>query len=141
MAMLGEISATETAVTGLMAQRVRMNVIANNIANVGSTRTASGGAFRRQMAIFKGEQLQPGIRPDRFGVKVSRIVDDPSPFKRVFEPQHPDADADGYVEYPNIDVFTEMANLVSAQRGYEANIAVIVSGKQITQKAMELLQA
>ena len=139
--MFDTISATDIAVGGLKTQRVRMNVIANNIANALTTRTAGGGAFRRQMAIVRGDQLQPTINPERFGVRVKSIKTDPSPLRQVFEPGHPDANADGYVNYPNVDVAVEMVDLVAAQRAYDANVAVVVSGKRMRQKALEILQA
>jgi len=138
--MLEAISPTEIAVSGLKAQRARINIIANNLANALTTRTARGGAFRRQMAILRGNQIRPTTDPARFGVKVTRVVSDPSPLRNVYDPGHPDADADGYVEYPNVDLSVEMVNLVSAQRAYDANVAVIVSGKRMTQKALEIIQ-
>ncbi|HOD49592.1 MAG TPA: flagellar basal body rod protein FlgC [Candidatus Hydrogenedentes bacterium] len=140
-AMLDGISATDIAVSGLKTQRTRMNVIANNIANALTTRTARGGAFRRQLAIVRGEQLQPAINPDKFGVNVKSIKTDYSPLRQVYEPGHPDADANGYVNYPNVDVSVEMVNLVAAQRAYDANVAVVVSDKRMRQKALEILQA
>ena len=137
---LDGISATDIAVSGLKAQRIRMNVIANNIANAMTTRTPQGGAFRRQLAIFRGDQITRGITPDRMGVRVKRVVGDPSPFRQVYDPGHPDADASGYVEYPNINIAVEMTDLISAQRAYDANVSVIVSGKRMQQKALEIIQ-
>lgn len=137
---LNAISATEIAVSGLKAQRVRMNLIANNIANAQTVRTPEGGAFRRQMAILRGGQIRRGANPEQVGVMVKRVVRDPSPLKQVFDPNHPDANADGIVEYPNVDVAVEMVNLISAQRAYEANIAVIVAGGQMRTRAMEIIE-
>lgn len=135
------ISATDIAVMGLKAQRTRMNVIANNIANALTTRTPEGGAFRRQVAIFRGEQLGLGSVDSRqYGVRVKEVKDDPSDPRLVYEPGHPDANADGYVAYPNVDLSIEMVDLVSAQRAYEANVAVVASAKRIRQKALEILQ-
>lgn len=139
--MLEAISAKEIAVSGLKAQRTRMNLIANNIANSLTPITAKGGAFRRQLAILSGERVKSGVQADTLGVKVERVVSDPSPFKQVYEPGNPYANADGYVEYPNVDLAVEMADLVSAQRAYEANIAVIVSSRRMSQKALEIIQA
>ncbi|MCP4646037.1 MAG: flagellar basal body rod protein FlgC [bacterium] len=138
--MLEAVSAQEIAVSGLKAQRARMNVIANNVANALTTRTEQGGAFRRQMALFRGNQIRPTTDASRFGVKVKRIVSDPSPLRRIYEPGHPDADAEGYVEYPNVDLSVEMVNLVAAQRSYDANVTVLVSGKRMNQKALEIIQ-
>jgi len=139
--MLEGISAREIAVSGLKAQRARMNVIANNIANVSTTRTDRGGPFRRQLAVFTGHNLKPSVEPTKFGVKFERAVADPSPFRLVYQPGHPDADENGYVRYPNVHLATEMVDLVSAQRAYEANVAVIVSGRRMMQKALEIIQA
>ncbi len=137
---LDRISARDIAVSGLKAQRVRMNIIANNIANVETTRTPEGGAFRRQMVVFRGEEIGNGPNPEKLGVMVKRVIRDPSPLRQVFDPQHPDANEDGIVEYPNVNMAVEMVNLISAQRAYEANIAVITSGRQMKQRAMEILQ-
>ena len=139
--MLEAVSARDIAVSGLRAQRTRMNVIAQNIANAMSPVTAKGGAFRRQMTILSGEPVTPIASVDKLGVEVKEIATDPSPLRRVYEPGNPYADADGYVEYPNIDLAVEMVDLVSAQRAYEANIAVVLSSKRMTQKALEILQA
>ncbi len=138
--MLDNISARDIAVSGLRAQRVRMNIIANNIANAETTRTPGGGPFRRQLAIFMADDLKRGANVDKMGVHVKRIAPDPTPFRIVFEPGHPDADTDGYVAYPNVNLAVEMVNLVSAQRGYEANVAVLSSGSRMRQSALELLQ-
>ncbi|NUN03615.1 MAG: flagellar basal body rod protein FlgC, partial [Bryobacteraceae bacterium] len=138
--MLEAVSARDIAVSGLRAQRTRMNVIAQNIANAMSPVTAKGGAFRRQMTILSGEPVTPIASVDKLGVEVKEIASDPSPLRRVYEPGNPYADADGYVEYPNIDLAVEMVDLVSAQRAYEANIAVVLSSKRMTQKALEILQ-
>lgn len=135
------VSATDIANSGLYAQRTRMNVIANNVANATTTRTPRGGAFRRQMAVFRGEQLGPSVRPDDFGVSITRVKKDLSPLRQVFNPGHPDANEEGYVNYPNVDVAVEMVDLISAQRAYEANIAVILSAGRMKNKAMEIIQA
>ena len=138
--MLEAISAQDIAVSGLKAQRVRMNLIANNIANAETTRTPDGGPFRRQLVILRGDSVNSASRPGEVGVRVKDVVPDPSPFRRVYDPDHPDADADGYVSYPNVSLAVEMTDLVSAQRAYDANIAVIVSGKRMQQKALEIIQ-
>jgi flagellar basal-body rod protein FlgC len=137
---VGEISAREIAVSGLKAQRLRMNVIANNLANAETTRTPEGGPFRRQLAVFRGEQLKPGPNPEKLGVRVAKVVGDPAPFRSVYDPSHPDANAEGYVAYPNISIAVEMVDLISAQRAYDANIAVLVSDRRMTQKALEIIQ-
>lgn len=139
--MFEPVSAREIAVSGLRAQRTRMTLIANNLANAYTTRTpGGGGAFRRQMAILRGNQVKPIPGPHKLGVHVKRVVEDQSPLRVVFEPSHPDANADGYVEYPNIDPAVEMVNLISAQRAYEANIAVITSGQRMSERAFEIME-
>ena len=139
--MLEAVSAREIAVSGLKAQRVRMNIIANNIANAQTPVKENGGAFRRQMAIFKGEQFTPTMDPSKLGVRVAKIMKDPSPLRMIHQPGHPYANADGFVAYPNVNLAIEMVDLVSAQRAYEANIAVIVTGKRMGAKALEIISA
>ena len=134
-----DLSARAIAVSGLRAQRTRMNIIANNIANAETTRTPEGGAFRRQLTVFRGNEVKPGYNPAKMGVRVKGVVRDQSPFRTVHDPSHPDANADGYVNYPNVNIAVEMANLVSAQRAYEANVAVIVSNGRMGDAAMDLL--
>lgn len=139
--MLDAISATDIAASGLRAQRIRMNVIANNIANAQTTRTPNGGgAFRRQLTIFRGEQLGPNLDPKKFGVRVKAIVPDLSPMRTVFDPTHPDANSEGIVTFPNVNLSVEMINLLSAQRAYEANIDVMLSDRRMTQKALQIIQ-
>ena len=140
--MVEAISAREIAVSGLRAQRTRMNVIANNIANALTTRTpGDGGAFRRQLTLLRGYPLRDGQSADKQGVQVKRVLSDTSPLRQVFDPSHPDADADGYLHYPNINMAAEMVDLISAQRAYEANIAVLASGSRMRQRALDMLQA
>lgn len=138
--MLESVSARDIAVQGIRAQRIRMNTIANNIANAQTTRTAKGGPFRRQLAIFRGEQLNPAVDPNKFGVRVLKVVEDTSPFETVHDPTHPDANEDGMVLYPNVNLAIEMINLLSAQRAYEANIDVILSGRSMGQRALEIIK-
>lgn len=141
-----------TAGSALSTQRLRLNVIANNIANVNTTRTDEGGAYQRRRIVVepkeKGFQLQlpPSftaantLGPDDgiAGVEATRILIDDAPGPRVYEPGHPDADANGYVEYPNVDVVTEMTDMISATRSYQANVTVIDSIKQLAMKALEI---
>lgn len=138
--MVKAISGKEISVSGLKAQRIRMNVIANNIANAESTRTLKGGLFHRQLAIFRGTEWKPGAKPSNLGVQVTKVVSDPSPSRIVYDPGHPDANKDGYVSYPNVNVAVEMADLVSAQRAYDANVTVILSDKKMAAKALEIIQ-
>ena len=138
--MLESLSATDIALSGVKAQRTRMNVIANNIANAQTTRTPEGGPFRRQLAIFTSKQIGPTLKPERFGVRVKEIVNDTSPFVDVFDPSHPDANEEGIVQYPNVNLAVEMINLVSAQRAYEANINVMLSWRAMGDKALEIIR-
>ncbi len=140
MGMLQSLSATDIALTGVRAQRTRMNVIANNIANAETTRTPEGGPFRRQLAVFESKQIGPTLKPERFGVRVKEIAHDTSPFEEVFDPTHPDANADGIVQYPNVNLSIEMINLVSAQRAYEANVNVMLSWRAMNDKALEIIR-
>jgi flagellar basal-body rod protein FlgC len=134
-----EISAREIAVSGLRAERTRMNVIANNIANAETTRTPEGGPFRRQLAVFRGQRLA-GIPARQGGVRVTKVIGDPSPFRLVYDPSHPDANAEGYVAFPNVSLAVEMVDLISAQRAYDANVAVLVSDRRMVEKALEIIQ-
>lgn len=138
--MIKPVSATEIAVSGLKAQRTRINVIANNIANAQTTRTPEGGAFRRQLVVFRGEQMHRGYSPEKLGVRVKEIEQSNDPLREVYDPSHPDANDEGYVSYPNINLAVEMANLVSAQRAYEANIAVVLTGSTMHEAALNILQ-
>jgi len=140
MGMLQSLSATDIALTGVRAQRTRMNVIANNIANAETTRTPEGGPFRRELAVFESKQIGPMLKPERFGVRVKEIVHDDSPFVEVFDPSHPDANGDGIVQFPNVNLAVEMVNLVSAQRAYEANINVMLSWRAMSDKALEIIR-
>lgn len=136
--------------SALTAERLRLDVIANNLANVNTTRTAEGGPYRRQQVVFtpRGEETQflfPGLEPGGSfrgrGVRVAGITNDPSAFKRVYEPGHPDADASGYVSYPNVNVVTEMVDLMAATRAYEANVSAIAAAKAMATAALGIGQA
>jgi len=133
------LSALDISRTGLQVQRVQMDVIANNIANATTTRTAEGGPFRRQLVVLTGHRYtgRPG---EPLGTEVKSIVSDPAPFRTVYDPWHPDANAQGYVEYPNVDIPVEMVNLMVASRAYEANVSVVQSTKQIMRTALDLLR-
>ena len=137
--------------SGLTAQRMRMDILSSNLANVETTRTPDGGPFRRRAVIF--EERQPGGRSnfaaifDRVmgrtpargtGVRVHSIVEDPTPGPRVFDPGHPDADADGYLERPNVNIVAEMTNMISASRAYEANITAINATRAMMNRTLEL---
>lgn len=122
--------------TALEAQKVRMNVAASNMANVNSTRTPEGnGPYRRKDVEFSAHLMgEQGV----YGVNVTRIVEDQRPFQKVFDPGHPDADAEGLVQLPNVNIIEEMVNMMTATRAYEANITAINNAKAMVQKALEL---
>ena len=136
----------DIAASGLTAERLRMDIIANNIANVTSTRTADGGPYRRQIPVFaprEGESFSAVLNRTQSqmsseGVRVVGITKDAAPFKKVYNPHHPDADKDGYVSMPNVDTVTEMVDMISASRSYEANVTVINAAKSMALKALEI---
>lgn len=130
--------------SGLAAERLRMDTIASNIANANTTRTEEGGPYRRKVAVFQ-EKLQSELRRDVFrgdspgaGVEAVGIEADQSPFKRIYDPGHPDADAEGYVELPNVNLLNEMVDMIAATRAYEANVTIINSSKAMYAKALEI---
>lgn len=137
-------SAFRISASGLSAERLRMDLIADNIANAETTRTPEGGPYRRKVVSFE-ENLSrelnktSGKYEDKMnGVKVGRISEDPSPLKRVYNPSHPDADSDGYVTMPNVNILNEMVDLIAASRAFEANVTAINSEKQMALKALEI---
>lgn len=145
---MGYFSALETSASGLTAQRLRMDIISQNIANANTTRTDQGGPYRRKVVLFASrEETKPfseylsGASREKLGLKGVRavkIVEDRTPFRRVYEPGHPDADEDGYVLMPNVDIATEMVNMISATRAYEANVTAINATKAMTMKALDI---
>lgn len=147
---MGMMDTLTVSASGMTAERLRMDVIANNLANVNTTRAAGGGPFRRQQVILSPTggtfsdtltaAMGGGETPAR-GVQVSGIVPDSSPFKQVYEPGHPDADARGYVQMPNINTVTEMVDMMGATRAYEANVAAVAAVKAMAQKALEIGRA
>lgn len=140
MAFEDIFAVTRISASGLSAERLRMEVIANNLANAFSTRSVEGGPYRRKDVVFEsvlrkhlgGQQLD--------GVRVAGIEDDPSDFVRVYQPGHPDADADGYVLYPNVILPLEMVNLLTASRAYEANLKVLQTFRQMMEQTFVLLR-
>jgi len=122
-----------------------MDLIAGNLANINTTRTASGGPYRRKVAVF-AERLQAAMGAGRApwpgaGVRVAAIVEDSTPPRLVYDPSHPDADARGYVSLPNINVVNEMIDLITAARAYEANATVLNAAKGMALKALEIGRA
>jgi flagellar basal-body rod protein FlgC len=143
--------ALDISASGLTAERLRMNVTAENLANAQTTRGANGQPYRRKEVILSevatgggfGATLASAMGPktDRpGGVEVAGIVEDASNFKTVYDPGHPDADAKGYVKMPNVDTVTEMVDLISASRSYEANVTAMQAAKQMFTKTLDLLR-
>jgi len=122
--------------SALTTERLKMRLIANNMANINTTRTASGGPYQRMEALVKSKQLT-GNKYDR-GVSVDTIAVDQGPPKLVYDPAHPDANTSGYVAYPNIDLVTETTKLKQASLAYEANAAVISTIKKSIDVALDL---
>ncbi len=140
--MLGVFSAMEVAASGLSAERTRMNTIASNLANSHTTRTASGGPYKRIDPVFEAALLDQTQASSAGGavslVRVSKIVEDSRPGQMVYEPGHPDANASGYVEYPNVNVVEEMVNMLTASRAYEAGVTSIESVKGMAKNAIDI---
>lgn len=127
----------EISASGLEAQKIRMNIIASNLANARSTRSPDGGPYRRKDVVFSEVLEGVGGIPSS-GVEVSGVIEDRRPFEVVYDPQHPDADEHGYVKLPNVNVLEEMVNLISASRSYEANVNTINAAKNMAQKALDI---
>ncbi|HMK61482.1 MAG TPA: flagellar basal body rod protein FlgC [Dissulfurispiraceae bacterium] len=122
--------------SALEAQKIRLNVIASNIANASSTKTPEGGPYRRKDVIFQTVMYDENAA----GVEAPQVIEDKTPFRTVYDPNHPDADKSGYVSYPNINVLTEMVNLMTAQRSYEANLTMITSYKDMYMRTLDILK-
>ena len=143
MSIFNSINVSASALT---AEKTRIDIIAKNMANANSTRATGGMPYRRQMAIFEenkskafSEHLSKYTNKNSGqGVKISKIVEDDSPFKLKYEPGHPDADENGYVKMPNVDTIKEMVDLISAQRSYDANITALNSSKSMLMKALDI---
>jgi flagellar basal-body rod protein FlgC len=138
------------SVSALDAQRHRLNVIASNLANAQSTHTEQGGPYKRRDVVFQTAPLAPrfpgalakaGSRSSDAGmqgVRVAKIVEDEKPGKSIYEPQHPDADKQGFVQMPNVNVMEEMVNMISASRAYEANVQAISTARTMWNRALDI---
>lgn len=129
--------------SGMTAQRTRMHLVASNLANAHTTRTEEGGAYKRQDPIFRTALLEAfgevdpsdeGLR----GVEVSEVVEDETPGPLVYDPSHPDADANGNVQMPNVNVVEEMINLTTAQRSFEANVQSFQALRDMISRSIDL---
>ena len=136
------IPGIESSGSALDAERMRLNVIANNIANANTTRDADGKVYRRQQVIFENvlSQVAAGKDPSSAvqKVQVREIAQDPRPTKLVYMPGHPHANEQGMVEFPNVNVAEEMVDMITASRAIEANVQVITSAKQMVQRVLEI---
>ncbi len=140
------MTALDVGASALSAERTHMNIISMNLANAKTTRTAEGGAYRRRSVVMESidvdspfsQQMDGALGKEVKGVRVQQVAFDQRPLKLVYEPGHPDANEEGYVAYPDINVVEEMANLMTAQRGYEANVAQVDTIKAMYQKALEI---
>lgn len=133
---MGNFSSIDISASGLIAQRTRLDTIANNIANATTTRTAEGGPYRRQEVVFRvhREENAPGSR----GVEVEAVVESAEPPKIVYDPSHPDAGPDGRVALPNVNIVQEMTDMISATRAYEANVTAVNAARSMASKALEI---
>ena len=140
------MTAFDISASGLAADRTRINTISMNLANAKTTRTPLGGPYRRRTVVQQtadvddrfSVHMQSALDRSVKGVRVMAVTMDNRPFKRVYEPGNPDANAEGYVMYPDINVVEEMANLMTAQRNYEANVTTVDAVKGMYVKALEI---
>lgn len=142
MSILGSLSISASALT---AERARMDVTAENLANAQTTRTEDGGPYRRKVVALAQDGGGFGAQLGRAmgstgGVKVSGIVEDNTPLKTVYDPGHPDADAAGYVQLPNVEPVEEMVDLITASRAYEANVTAMQTAKTMFSRTLDLLR-
>ena len=148
---MGFFDALSVSASALTAERLRMDVTAENLANAQTTRGADGGPYRRKSVVLEqasgtggfGASLRAAMGVGggaAGGVRVAQIVEDQQPARRVYDPTHPDAGADGYVEMPNVDTVAEMVDLITSQRAYEANVTAIQSAKTMFSKTLEILR-
>ena len=145
------LTAIDISTSGLDAQRIRMNTIAMNLANIHTTKTETGQPYRRKVPIFTTtpyygqdasfrSQLGGSLKGRLDGVQVTDIVEDPSDFQVVYDPSHPDADGQGYVRLPNVNLMIEMVQMLTAKRSYEANVTALNAAKNMALKSLELLK-
>ena len=143
--------AIDVSASGMTAERMRMDVVAENIANADSTRAANGQPYRRKEVVLQeipGQisfdqtltEAQSSDSSTGGGVRVVGIVDDPSPLRQGYDPSSPDADKNGYVLMPNVNTITEMVDLTTASRGYEANVQTMNAAKSMLSKTLDLLR-
>ena len=139
------LSGMDISASGLTAQRTRMDIISENIANVDTTRTEDGTPYTRRMVVMEERNsdfatlLTNGLNAEDYGgVRIAEIADDPSDYELVYNPAHPDANEEGYVQLPNVDVMQEMVDLMGAYRSYEANVTAFQAYKDMAVKTFEI---
>jgi flagellar basal-body rod protein FlgC len=141
------LTALQASGSGLSAERTRVNLAASNLANAETTRTAAGGPYKRLDPVFQAMPLEApggdsattvGGPEPALGVRVAKIVADGTPGRKVYSPGHPDADAAGFVTFPNVNPIYEVVNLLSASRGYEANATAVETLKQMAQRGLDI---
>lgn len=148
---MGLFDALNVSASGLAAERVRMDVTAENLANAQSTRGPDGQPYRRKDVVLRQAGAgfagaldtalgSRGTQRTPQGVEVAGVVEDQLPNRRIYDPGHPDADAQGYVELPNVNPVTEMVDLIAASRAYEANVTAMQTAKSMFTKTLELLR-
>lgn len=132
------ISGIDVTAGALNAQKTRLDIVAQNIANAQTTRTPNGGPYQRQVVSFESELVRRIGGLSLQSVKVGNIQPDRTPGQQVYNPQHPDAGADGLVTMPNVNLSYEMVDLITASRAYEANLSVVKNARQMAMKALEI---
>ena len=132
------ITGIDVTADALAAQKTRLDIVAQNIANAQTTHTANGGPYQRQVVSFESELLKQAGGSPLQGVRVSNITSDPTPGQQIYNPQSPDANSDGFVTMPNVNLAYEMVDLITASRAYEANLAFAKDARQLAQKTLEI---
>jgi len=127
--------------SGMMAQSMRLNVVASNLANADSVTSSNGQPYRARQVVFAAKPLESGDAAGAVGVKVNGVVEDPTPLKMVYDPHNPAADGNGYVSMPNVNVVEEMVNMISASRSYQNNVDMMNTAKTLMLKTLSIGQA
>ncbi len=142
---MGFLNSMNISASALTAQRQRLDIISENIANIDTTRTENGGPYRRKMVVFQANEedsfqkiLNSKRKTQKGGVSVTEVVEDQREFKPVYDPEHPDADENGYVMMPNVELIKETIDAMAASRSYDANITAFNVMKMMAQKALEV---
>lgn len=137
--MIQLIPSIQSTRSALDAERTRVDIVSQNLANANVTRAADGQPYKRKQVVFESLVNNAGANPNSGStIRVTRVESDNRPFREVFKPDHPDADARGYVRYPNVNVHEEMVDLIASSRAFEANIAVVKNARQMAQQAMAI---